>query len=358
MIDSKTVRLVRAIADFGSIARAAVHLNRTPSAVSHQLRKAEAAVGLVFFDRNSRSLSITEAGRAIYAYGAALFEEEAQLATKLKGLRRKADANVHGYSGFETDRLNDQARSIAEFIHYDSVWEEGSVVLEVGCGVGAQTKILARQNPGCRFLAIDRSERSILAAKADRELKTLRNAEFVHLDAFGLERLGRPFDHVFVCFVLEHLNDPLQLLKLLYAYLPPGGTITVVEGDHGSAYFHPETEAAVRAVAAQVGYQRENGGNANIGRQLQPLLVRSGFTEAKVSPRAIYVDDNNPTLKENFILKTFTAMIEGMKDPIVAAGVAKERTMVEGIRDLKRTNYPGGTFSYTFFKGTAKKALE
>ena len=68
------------------------------------------------------------------------------------------------------------------------------------------------------------------------------------------------------------------------------------------------------------------------------------------------MDDNNLALKENFILKTFTAMIEGMKDKIVSSAIEKEGVMDKGINDLKRTNEPYGTFSYTFYKGVGRKA--
>ena len=37
------------------------------------------------------------------------------------------------------------------------------------------------------------------------------------------------FEHVFVCFVLEHLKEPVAALEKLRAVLKPGGTITVIE---------------------------------------------------------------------------------------------------------------------------------
>ena len=44
----------------------------------------------------------------------------------------------------------------------------------------------------------------------------------------------------------------------------------MIEGDHGSAYFHPESEAADDAIACLVKLQR---GDAKIGRRLYPLLL-------------------------------------------------------------------------------------
>ena len=49
---------------------------------------------------------------------------------------------VHGYSDDEANRLNDQADSLSDLLHYDSIWDEGSIILEAGCGIGAQKKSL------------------------------------------------------------------------------------------------------------------------------------------------------------------------------------------------------------------------
>ena len=38
---------------------------------------------------------------------------------------------------YVTDILNDQATTLEELIHHDSIFPEGSLVLEAGCGVGA-----------------------------------------------------------------------------------------------------------------------------------------------------------------------------------------------------------------------------
>jgi len=52
---------------------------------------------------------------------------------------------VHGYSQREALRLSDQARTMAEILHYDTRYPSQSSILEAGCGVGAQTVILAKK---------------------------------------------------------------------------------------------------------------------------------------------------------------------------------------------------------------------
>ena len=122
----------------------------------------------------------------------------------------------------------------------------------------------------------------------------LTNVEFRRADIFDLPFARETFDHVFVCFVLEHLAQPLDALANLSDVLKPGGTITVIEGDHGSAYFHPDSAAAQAAIRCQIELQRGAGGNALIGRQVYPLLIEAGFDEVGVSPRMVYVDGAVP----------------------------------------------------------------
>ena len=178
----------------------------------------------------------------------------------------------------------------------------------------------------------------------------LLNVEFRQADIFDLPFGRDSFDHVFVCFVLEHLAQPVEALTKLKDVLRPGGTLTVIEGDHGSAYFYPHSDEAHKAISCQVELQRLAGGNALIGRQLYPLLERSGFDEIKVSPRMVYVDSSRPGLVEGFTKKTFTAMIEGVRESAIESGMIEPDEFDSGIRDLYRTTENDGVFCYTFFK--------
>jgi len=258
---------------------------------------------------------------------------------------------VHGYSLNEANRLNDQADSLAQLIHYDSIWNDASLILEAGCGVGAQTKTVAAQNPKCNFISIDISEDSVKEAQTLIESKGIKNVDFLVADIFNLPFENEKFDHVFLCFVLEHLPNPIQALEKLKSKLKNNGTITLIEGDHGSTYFHPDSEYANKAIQCQVELQRRNGGDANIGRKLFPILEKSGFNKIAVSPRQVYVDDSNPAWVEGFTKNTFTAMIEGVKEDAISNNLIEKEIFEKGIKDLNKTANGGGTFCYTFFKG-------
>src|SRR5437879_1836238 len=171
-----------------------------------------------------------------------------------------SEAYVHGYVPRENKRLLDQAGTLVDLLHSDTSYPWGSVVLEAGCGVGAQTVTLAQRSPGARFTSVDVSADSLAEAKRTTDAAGITNVQFQQADIFSLPFAPESFDHVFVCFVLEHLWRPVEALVILNRLLRPGGTMTVIEGDHGSTYFHPDSHAAHMAIHCLVELQRLAGG--------------------------------------------------------------------------------------------------
>ena len=268
--------------------------------------------------------------------------------------RNKQGAYVHGYSPREAARLIDQAQTLTDLLHHDTAYPPGCRVLEAGCGVGAQTIPLATRSPESTFISVDTSAVNIAEAQVRVTAAGISNVTFQKADIYNLPFGDESFDHIFVCFVLEHLPDPEQALTSLSRVLRKGGTITVIEGDHGSAFFHPDSIYARRAIDCLVDLQRRAGGNALIGRKLFPLLTAAGYVEVHVSPRMVYADPSRPLLVEGFTRRTFTAMVEGVGDEAVRSGMICREDWEQGIADLCRTAGPDGVFCYTFFKAIAR----
>lgn len=65
----------------------------------------------------------------------------------------------------------------------------------------------------------------------------------------------------------------------------------MIEGDHASAYFHPDSAAAREIIGCLVTLQTRAGGNSLIGRQIYPLLVQGGSLDLRVTQRPVYVDN-------------------------------------------------------------------
>jgi ubiquinone/menaquinone biosynthesis C-methylase UbiE len=268
---------------------------------------------------------------------------------------KSAGKYVHGYSTREIERLVDQATTLTEILHSDTRYPAGASVLEAGCGVGAQTVALLKNSPETYFTCVDISHESLEAAKARVVATGYHNATFQKADILNLPFPDDHFDHIFVCFVLEHLKNPLEALLRLKSKTKPGGSITVIEGDHGSTYFHPDSKKAWETIQCLIDLQAKIGGNSLIGRQLFPLLTNAGFKDINVSPRMVYVDSSRPDLVEGFTKNTFIAMVEGVRAQAINAGMISDVKWEQGIKDLYKTAEKDGTFCYTFFKGLAYK---
>jgi SAM-dependent methyltransferase len=262
---------------------------------------------------------------------------------------------VHGYAGHERTRLVDQATTLTELLHADTAYAAGSLVLEAACGVGAQTVLLAPRSAGATIVSVDIAGASVVEARRRTREAGARNVVFAQADLYASPFRAESVDHVFVCFLLEHLRRPDQVLAGLMRVLKPGGTMTVIEGDHGSVYFHPENADARRAIQCLIDLQARSGGNSLIGRSLYPLLVQAGVERVEVSPRVVYADASRPQLVDGFTRKTFTAMVEGVRARALATGLIDPDTWTRGIRALHRTAEADGTFCYTFFKAVGRK---
>jgi SAM-dependent methyltransferase len=267
-----------------------------------------------------------------------------------------ADTYVHGRSARESERLDYQASRLADLLHAGTHYPSGSTVLEAACGVGAQTVILARNSPGATFISIDISDKSLAAAEERVRREDISRVTFHQADIYHLPFPPSSFDHVFVCFLLEHLPDPLLGLQRLRKVLKPGGSITVIEGDHGSALFYPDSAAARAVIQCLIDLQARAGGNALVGRELWHLLNEAGFSDTMVLPRPVYADAGMPESGEA-VKNIFIAMVEGIREKALESGMLMPDEWDQGIRDLYRTTKKDGAFCYTFFKAVATNTV-
>jgi SAM-dependent methyltransferase len=265
---------------------------------------------------------------------------------------------VHGYSERETERLVDQSGILKNLLHADSKFPAKSSILEAGCGVGAQTRILASQNPGSYFTSIDISEKSLEKAKITAREAGLTNVSFSIGNILSLEYENESFDHVFVCFVLEHLESPLTALNELKRVLKPGGTIIAIEGDHGSCFWHPETEKSLKVWNTFIQVQKDLGHDPNIGRRLSPLISSAGFNIIHSSPRWVYGDLIHLEILDGMVNKIIVPMLQTGRQQALSSGYLTESEWDSGIADIERSGeLPGGTFFYTWFKVVAEKSI-
>ena len=261
---------------------------------------------------------------------------------------------VHGYSDRETLRLYEQAEILEDILHCDTAYSPGARVLEAGCGVGAQTCLLRKRSPQAFFTCIDISEKSLASARRLKDTPGFEQVTFEQADIHHLRFPDAAFDHVFVCFDLEHLDDPVKALKELKRVLRPGGTLTVIEGDHGSCFWHPETPDSRAAWAALIAAQQAHGHDPLIGRRLTPLLTAAGLTVTSCRPAWLYADSLTPDLRDGMVNHIIVPMVRSARDQILADNILTADTFEKGCIEIAQSDISSeGTFFYTWFKAVA-----
>jgi len=136
-------------------------------------------------------------------------------------------------------------------------------VLDIGCGSGELTAEIRNRFPGAEVLGLDTSEAAIELARGK-----VPAATFEHRDLLaGIEpepRFRAWATHAVCSEVLEHIEDPVELLRNVKPYLAPGSRLIVtVPGGPMSAFDrhigHREhfTAARVGGVLREAGFAVE-----------------------------------------------------------------------------------------------------
>jgi len=103
------------------------------------------------------------------------------------------------------------------FLKQDVAWEH-------------RPSLWPRNSPQAMITAVDISEASAGEARRRVAAAGLANVQVLQGDIFNLLFQPESFDHLFICFVLEHLSRPVEALCILMDFVKPGGTITAIEG--------------------------------------------------------------------------------------------------------------------------------
>jgi ubiquinone/menaquinone biosynthesis C-methylase UbiE len=152
-------------------------------------------------------------------------------------------------------------------------------ILDLGCGLGQFTRMMARAVPAGRVIGIERDEEQLAAAKRlaknDGE-ETL--AEFEAGDALNLD-LGdqwATFDVAHTRFLLEHIPDPLRAVRSMVQAVRPGGRIVLADDDHGVLRLWPEPPGWMSLWDAYMRAYDRIGNDPYVGRRLVQLLHEAG----------------------------------------------------------------------------------
>ena len=243
---------------------------------------------------------------------------------------------VHGTNPDEQRRLS----SLNDILNAGSLRElglrGGESILDLGCGLGQLTRAMAQAAGATgRVLGIDRSEEQLIQARqlavgpvdtsvGDLDRGSLAAIEFRQGDVLDL-RLGDhewgTFDVAHTRFLLEHVPDPLTVVRSMVRAVKPGGRIVLEDDDHEILRLWPEPAGFNRIWGAYIESYLRAGNDPSIGKRLIELLHRAGARPRRstfIYFGACSGDPVFPAIASNLI-----GVLRGAKTELLAGGIGE-----------------------------------
>jgi ubiquinone/menaquinone biosynthesis C-methylase UbiE len=167
---------------------------------------------------------------------------------------------------------------------------EGINALDIGCGEGHSTNLLAQAFPQSRFIGYDLREGALEEARAKAASLGLHNVRFVRQDLGTLEE-RKVYGLVTAFDVIHDQAQPRTVLKNVAAVLKQGGTFLMVDikasSDVQDNLDHPMgpflyTVSTMHCMTVSLARNGEGLGAMWGEQQALELLAEAGFTDVTV----------------------------------------------------------------------------
>jgi len=264
---------------------------------------------------------------------------------------------LHGHSKLEQARLVEQAKFLAPSIYENVDFLNISNLLEIGCGVGAQTEILLQKFPGLHIHGVDASITQIQTAnkRLARQIKQ-KKCQFSVGNALKLDFPNQSFDGVFLCWFLEHVQNPVDVLKEIKRVLKPGGIIFANEVLNTSFYLDPYAPATQNYWFIFNDHQWNMKGDPFVGAKLGNYFLKAGFTKIHTIMKTYHLDNRCPKKRSQFIDYWSKLLLSGAEELIKAKRVTHKlvNEMKKELKLLKKD--PDAVLIDSWIQGKAYKA--
>ena len=266
---------------------------------------------------------------------------------------------LHGFSTVEQDRLRRQARFAEHTIYQNVNFSATKKVLEVGCGVGAQTEILLRRFPDLKISGIDLSDKQLSSAR-----ESLSKLEFAkgrydlqQMSAENLSFDSESFDGAFLCFVLEHVPDPRRVLSEVRRVLSPGGIIYITEVLNSSFFLDPYSPNVLKYWMAFNDYQYDQKGDPFMGAKLGNLLLQNGYRNIETEVKTWFLDNRHPQKRKEMI-EFWSELLLSASDQLIKEKYVDQKT-VDGMKEELSVvaNDPNAVFFFSFIQAKARNGM-
>lgn len=268
---------------------------------------------------------------------------------------------IHGFDSKEQERLYRQAEFDETMTYRDIDLTRTRHVLEVGCGVGAQSAILLRRFPKIRLTGIDMSEPQLKVAKNYLSglpyAKTEDGQPRFDLQKMSAQHLEYPdasFDGAFLCWILEHVHDPVTVLKEVRRVLEPGGVVYISEVMNSTFFLDPYSPNTWKYWMAFNDYQFDGAGDPFVGAKLGNFLVSAGFQNVRTEVKTYHLDNRSPGRRAE-VIAYWRELLLSASDQLVKSGYVTQEVVDAMETELQSVeNNPDAVFFYSFMQARAE----
>ena len=258
---------------------------------------------------------------------------------------------VHGYGTREQERLIEQAEHWRDrLISYGTTLEPGTRLLEIGCGVGAVLAVLGQEFPGVRLYGVDIEPKQLDYARGHLERAGVE-ATLVEADATALPFGDESFDHVWMMWFLEHVADPLAVLREARRVLVESGTITAIEVDYSTSRAEPSTPAFEALIRAMV-QGMAAAGWSDAGTRLPGWLEEVGFHDIDPGEHSFWWHGEDLAAEASYAAD----VMESALPSLAQLPGTDEEELRAGLEDLRSLpSRPGAGLGWVVHKSTATR---
>ena len=256
---------------------------------------------------------------------------------------------VHGYGTREQQRLVEQAEHWRHRLIADgTTLPPGTRLLEIGCGVGAVLAVLGEEFPGVVLTGVDIEPKQLEFARGHLERSGVE-ATLVNADARALPFDDESFDHVWMMWFLEHVTDPVDVLREARRVLVSVGALTAIEVDYSTSRAEPSTPAFEGLVRAMV-QGMAAAGWSDAGTRLPGWLREAGLRDVDEGERPVWWEDEDLAGQAHYAADVLESALPSLSRlPGVSATELRA-----GLDDLRRLPAePGAGLGWVIHKSTA-----
>lgn len=243
---------------------------------------------------------------------------------------------IHGFTKEEQDRLYKQARIHENVIFKNIDFSRQHRIIEVGSGVGAQTQILLERFPHLHIDCVDASKEQITrAGQAHREAISQGRVQLHESRAENLPFSDESMDGAFICWLLEHVQDPVEILEEVRRVLKSGGVIYCNEVFNSTFYLHPYSPATLKYWFEFNDYQWSIKGDPFVGGKLANYLMKAGFQSVTTEVLTHQYDNRTPKQRAAFIDYWCQLLLSGAPG-LLKAGRVDQELIAEMTKELEQ----------------------